>query len=157
MYGLRRALMPSQPSSTPGSHAGLGLELYAQATSPLRRYLDLVVHQQLRAYLHGEPLLSAGEVVERVGATAAMTGSLRRAERLARRHWTLVYLLQHPQWRGEGILVEKRGRRATLLIPELDLDTQVHLRQDLALNSPVPLVLGEVDLAELTAHFRIGG
>lgn len=157
MYGLRRALMPSQQSSTPGPHAGLGLELYAQATSPLRRYLDLVVHQQLRAHLSGQPLLSSQEVVERVGATAALTGSLRRAERLARRHWTLVHLMQHPQWQGEGIVVEKRGRRAVLLIPELDLDTEVHLQQDLALNSPLPLVLGEVDLAELSAYFLVRG
>jgi exoribonuclease-2 len=157
MYGLRRSLMPSQPSSTPGPHAGLGLELYAQATSPLRRYLDLVVHQQLRAHLRGEPLLTAQEVVERVGATAAVTGSLRRAERLARRHWTLVYLMQRPHWHGEGILVEKRGRRATVLIPELDLDAQVHLRRDLDLNSPVSLVLREVDLIELVAHFRVEG
>jgi exoribonuclease-2 len=157
MYGLRRASMPSQPGSTPGPHAGLGLELYAQATSPLRRYLDLVVHQQLRAHLRGEPLLSGQEVVERVGATAALTGSLRQAERLARRHWTLVYLLQHPHWRGEGILVETRGRRATVLIPELDLDVQVHLRQELIPNSRVPLVLGEIDLGELVAHLRVEG
>ena len=154
MYALRRTFRPSQPGTTPGRHAGLGLETYVQVTSPLRRYLDLVAHQQLRAYLRGEDLLDTQEILERVGATAAVTGGVRQAERLARRHWTLVYLMQHPGWRGEGVLVEKRGPRATVLIPHLDLDARVHLRQDLPLNSPVPLVLTGVKLAELEAHFQ---
>ena len=51
MFALRRTLRPSEYSSVPGPHAGLGLPAYAQATSPLRRYLDLVVHQQIRAWL----------------------------------------------------------------------------------------------------------
>jgi exoribonuclease-2 len=154
MYALRRAFRPSQPGTTPGRHAGLGLETYVQVTSPLRRYLDLVAHQQLRAYLRGEDLLDTQEILERVGATAAVAGGVRQAERLARRHWTLVYLMQHPGWRGEGVLVEKRGPRATVLIPHLDLDARVHLRQDLPLNSPVPLVLAGVKLAELETHFQ---
>jgi exoribonuclease-2 len=157
MYALRRAFRPSQPSSAPGPHAGLGLEIYAQATSPLRRYLDLVVHQQIRAHLRGEDLLEVQEVLERVGATVAVIGSVRRAERLVRRHWTLVYLLEHPGWRGEGILMDKRGLRGTVLIPCLDLDARVHLRQDLPLNSQIHLALGEVNLAEQIAHFQVVG
>jgi exoribonuclease-2 len=157
MYALRRTLKPSQPGGVPGPHAGLGLEVYVQATSPLRRYLDLVVHQQLRAHLRGEELLGAQEVLERIGATAAVAGSVRHAERLARRHWTLVYLMQHPGWRGEGVLVDKRRRRATVLIPDLDLEPRLHLRQDLPLNSTLSLELRGVDLAALEAHFRVVG
>ena len=41
----------SQYRLTPAPHEGLGIALYAEVTSPLRRYLDLVVHQQLRADL----------------------------------------------------------------------------------------------------------
>ena len=40
----------SQYRSVPAPHSGLGLSTYAQATSPMRRYLDLVVRQQLHAY-----------------------------------------------------------------------------------------------------------
>ncbi len=155
MVALRRTLKPSRHQSVPAPHAGLGLEVYAQVTSPLRRYLDLVAHQQLRAHLRGEGLLEAQEMLERVGAAEAVRGGVRRAERLARRHWTLVYLMEHPDWRGEGVLVEKRNRRGTVLIPELDLAVQVHLRQDLPLNSPVSLALGEVNLAELVAHLKV--
>jgi exoribonuclease-2 len=155
MYELRRAMRPSQPSSIPGPHAGLGLDAYAQTTSPMRRYLDLVVHQQLRAYLQGGVLLTTQEVVERVGSTAAVIGSTRQAERLARRHWTLVFLLQHPGWEAKGILVDKRGRRGTFLIPSLDLDVQVRLPADIPLNTPVRLEFTGVNLPALRVSARI--
>ena len=155
MFDLRRSLRPSQQSGVPGAHAGLGLELYAQATSPLRRYLDLVVHQQLRAHLRGAGALDAGQVLERIGATDAVSGSVRQAERLARRHWTLVYLMQRPRWRGEAVLVGQRGRQGIFLIPELDLDARLHLRRELPLNSRVTLALRGTNLALLEAHFRM--
>jgi len=155
MYALRRQLRPSQQSSAPGSHAGLGLDSYIQATSPLRRYLDLVAHQQLRAHLRGQELLGTQDLVERIGAASASSGSVRRAERLARMHWTLVYLAERLDWRGDGILVDKRGRRGTVLIPDLDLDVQVHLRADLPLNSLVSLALRKVNLPMLEANFKV--
>jgi exoribonuclease-2 len=155
MVGLRRSLRPSQYSTVAGAHAGLGLESYVQATSPLRRYLDLVVHQQLRATSQGRERLSVQQILERVGATAAVANDVRQAERLACRHWKLVYLLQHPHWQGEAILVEQRGRQGTVLIPDLDLDARVHPRRDLPLNSSVRLTLAKVNLPELMAHFRV--
>jgi exoribonuclease-2 len=99
-------------------------------------------------------LLDTQELVERIGAASASAGSVRRAERLARRHWTLLYLAQRPGWRGEGVLVERRRRRATVVIPELDLDPRVHLRADLPLNSQVSLVLRKVNLPTLETNFK---
>jgi exoribonuclease-2 len=155
MFALRRALQPSQFSTIPGSHAGLGMEVYSQVTSPLRRYLDLVVHQQLRAHLRAEDLLDSNEIMERVGATAAVSGNVRRAERLSRKHWTLIYLLRRPGWQGEGIIVERRNEQATVLIPQLDLDARLRLRRDLPLNSVVRVKLRGVELPRLTTHFQI--
>jgi len=157
MYALRRSLKPGHKKVDPAPHAGLGMALYAQATSPLRRYLDLVVHQQLRAHLHGQATLSTQQVLERIGEAGAVTGGVRRAERMTRKHWTLVYLMERPGWRGEGILVEKNGPRAKLLIPELDLETRLHLRADPPLNSTLSLTLSGVNLAELEAHFQVKG
>ena len=155
MFALRRKLNPRQMSSIPAPHAGLGMSEYAQVTSPLRRYLDLVAHQQLRAHLRGQELLGAQELLERIGAAEAVTGIIRQAERLARKHWTLVYLLQHPEWQGEGVLVARFGSRGTVLIPELDLVCRVYLREDRPLDSVIDLALTEVDLPELDVQFQI--
>jgi exoribonuclease-2 len=155
MYAVRQTLRPSQYSTAPGPHAGLGLAAYVQATSPLRRYLDLVTHQQLRAFVAGPRPLGGQELTERVGATMAVAGAVRAAERLARRHWTLAFLMQHPDWCGEGILVERRGHRGIALIPSLDLDTMVHLHRDLALNHRLRLSHPVVSLPQLEVRFEL--
>jgi exoribonuclease-2 len=130
------------------------MELYVQVTSPLRRYLDLVVHQQLRAFFRGDDLLDGKALMGRVGATEAIIGNARWAERRSLEHWTLVYLLQNPGWRGEGIIVDKRGKRDVVLIPELALETQLYQRKDLPLNSRISVEIEEVDLAFLETYFR---
>jgi exoribonuclease-2 len=154
MYAARRRLRPSQQSTRPGPHAGLGLPAYIRVTSPLRRYLDLVAHQQVRAALAGRTLLDESAMIERVGATEAVGGAVRRAEQLARQHWTLVYLLQEG-WSGQGVIVEKVGLRATVLIPELAWETRVHLRADLPLDSRVQVTFTGADLSALDAYFKL--
>jgi exoribonuclease-2 len=156
MYALRRSLRPRQYRGQPGPHGGLGLAVYTQVTSPLRRYLDLVAHQQLRAFLRGGERLDAQALVTRVGAAETAAAGVRRAERLSRLHWTLVYLQRHPGWRGEGVLVEKRLPRGTVLIPALALETRVKVSGDLEPDSVLPLRLTGVGLPEREVYFRVG-
>jgi exoribonuclease-2 len=145
-FARRRAFQRSQAGLTTGPHAGLGLPLYAQATSPLRRYLDLVVHQQLRAHLRGQPVLDEQAILARIGASEAVRGDVRYTERLANEHWTLLYLQQRPGWQGEAVVVEQYGQRSKLLIPELAYETQAYLRGNVSLNSIVPIRVTAIDL-----------
>ena len=155
MYARRRTFKRSQYRSVPAPHSGLGLSAYAQATSPMRRYLDLVVHQQLRAYLANRPLLTQEQILERVGAVEAILPSTRPAEQFSERHWILVYLLQHPDWRGRGVLVDKRSHNSTVIIPELGLEPSMRLSADMPLGSELTLGLRSVDLPRLDARFRV--
>lgn len=155
MFAQRRYLRPSQPRAIPGPHRGLGLDQYVQATSPLRRYADLLVHQQLRAHLRGEPPLETAAVMARLAEASTGTISVRRTERISNSHWRLVYLLQHPRWEGEGIVVERIGSRNIVLIPELELETEIYGRPDLPLDAIVNLQLTEVNLPALEARFRV--
>ena len=154
MFAFRKQFKRTRMQATPAPHSGLGLQVYARATSPLRRYLDLVVHQQLRASLRGAALLSTDEVVARVGAAEAVGGNVRSGERQANRHWTLVYLLRHPDWQGPGVLVDKRRGRGVVLIPELALETQVALEGDPPLNTQVILGKPKVDVPRLSVSFK---
>ena len=47
------------------------------------------------------------------------------------------------------------GQRATLMIPELALETRLRLRQAVALDTELPLAIREVDLVDQTARFRV--
>ncbi|MCB8922120.1 MAG: RNB domain-containing ribonuclease [Ardenticatenaceae bacterium] len=151
-FARRKLMQRSQQSSIPGAHAGLGLPLYVQCTSPLRRYLDLVAHQQLRAFLRGEAVLDEQALMARVGAADAVSGSVRAAERLSIAHWTMVYLQQHSEWVGEGVVVEQKGKRSVVLIPALAWDGRVSGERPL--NSAVSLQLTGVNLPQREAFFR---
>ncbi|MBN2549810.1 MAG: RNB domain-containing ribonuclease [Anaerolineales bacterium] len=154
-FQIRKTVKRSQVSSYPAPHAGVGLESYCRATSPLRRYLDLVTHQQLRSFLKGQPLLGSQEMLERLGTAEAVTSSVTQAEFLSRRHWTLVYLLRQHSWRGLAVLVEKQGLHGKIIIPELALENSINLRQDLPLNSQLELQFQGAYLPDLEAHFQV--
>jgi len=154
MWAQRKTLKRAQLKAVPAPHRGLGLPLYAQVTSPLRRYLDLVAHQQLRAWLKGERPLSQGEVLERVGAAEAVADLVREGERRSKLHWTLLYLMEKG-YEGPGILVERRGGQGVFLLPELGLTAQVALSGPLALNAEVRLRFLEADLPALEARFAL--
>ncbi|KAG9245989.1 hypothetical protein BJ878DRAFT_540734 [Calycina marina] len=47
-------LGPVQPSTTPGPHANIGVDMMARCTSPLRRFTDLLLHYQVEAALKEE-------------------------------------------------------------------------------------------------------
>lgn len=157
MYAYRRCFKPTRTAVEPGIHAGLGLPLYARATSPLRRYADLLVHQQLRAHLRGERPLEAKEVSARASQAEVAGAAVRKAERQSNLHWKLVYLLARPGWRGRGVVVGQEERRVLVLIPELALETRLRAKHDLPLDAEVDLILSDVDLPELDARFRLAG
>jgi exoribonuclease II len=154
-FATRRFLHRSQYRTFAGPHHGLGVPVYAQATSPLRRYLDLVVHQQLRRHLRGERTLGESELMERIGAVEAVSGALRQAEVLSEKHWTLVYLMHHPGWQGEGVLVDKRGPMATLILPELALETRVHLQGDFPPDTRFQLEVDSIQLPTLYVNWAV--
>jgi exoribonuclease-2 len=99
---IKRCLGRSQVGTTPGRHFSLGLPAYVQATSPIRRYADLVVQRQLEALWNGDdPLGEAalGELLQE------LEGPVRQGIQIARedqRHWLQVWVEQgqHRQWPG---------------------------------------------------------
>lgn len=157
MYARRRCFKPTRLSLAPDLHASLGLSLYTRATSPLRRYSDLLVHQQLRAWLTGRAPLQSPQVLERVGEADAASVSIRRGERLSNQHWKLVFLREHPGWKGEGIVVGSEERKAVVLLPDLAMETRIRIREEVGLNQILRVALNEVDVADMTASFRVLG
>ena len=59
---LKQYIGKSYISLKPGRHETLGLETYIQATSPLRRYLDLIVQRQLYLTFNNQNPLSEDSI-----------------------------------------------------------------------------------------------
>jgi exoribonuclease-2 len=55
--GILRTLIPaSMLTFAPVKHQAMGLDIYAQVTSPLRRYSDLINQRQLTSHLEGRAI-----------------------------------------------------------------------------------------------------
>ncbi|WP_294430663.1 RNB domain-containing ribonuclease [uncultured Treponema sp.] len=154
-FRLRKCMRKRNVNVTPSSHAGLGVGMYSQVTSPLRRYGDLLGHEQLRAFLKGEKLLDKDTMLIRMSEGDAAMQASKKAERNSRTHWTLVYLLQHPDWQGEAICVDKQPGRALYFIPNFGMETVIGGESPVDLNEKVTLKVGKIDLPNLEVVFSI--
>ena len=152
-FRLRKCMRKRNVNITPSSHAGLGVGMYSQVTSPLRRYGDLLGHEQLRAFLKGEKLIDKDTMLMRMSEGDAAMQASKKAERNSRQHWTLVYLLQHPDWQGEAICVDKQAGRALYFIPQFGMETTIGGEAPVDLNGKVTLKTGKIDLPNLEVTF----
>jgi exoribonuclease-2 len=116
-----------------GPHAGLGMASYVQATSPIRRYGDLIVHRQLKAAAADEPPpYSADDLATLAAELDPLNGQAAKMERNADRYWVTEYLARHKGkswavlflgWFREDdklaqVLVEELGYRVTMKLPK---------------------------------------
>lgn len=153
-FRLRKCMRKRVVSVTPSSHAGLGLGMYSQVTSPLRRYGDLISHMQLRAFIKGEDLIDKDTMLLRMGEGDAAAQASKRAERNSRAHWTLVYLLRHPDWTGEAICVDKQIKQSLYFIPQLGMESMIAGSSPVELNGKVNISVSKIDLPNLQVVFK---
>jgi len=159
-YGYRRFFKASRHGTEPASHFGLGLPCYTRVTSPIRRYLDLVVHQQLRAFLSEQPLLDHESMVERIGLADEGSLAARKAERQSNQHWKLLYLKQQQKksgkpWQGEAVVVMQNERKTTLILPDLAIEPKINKQEQLELDQSITVQSTTVNIVDLYAGFKI--
>jgi exoribonuclease-2 len=93
------ASMRPRLSLHPEYHAGIGLDFYAQLSSPIRRYADLVMQRQLLGALanrdHDTAIYTVDELLTVLAGAENAEASGRELERRAKRYWILRYLERH--------------------------------------------------------------
>jgi len=93
---LRKTFKRSRLSLTPGLHSGLGLTAYTQASSPIRRYADLVTQRQFTALLNGKPIPHGREeLLQILSAAEAAEQETRAIEDRSTNYWLLEYLARY--------------------------------------------------------------
>lgn len=155
MFQLRRNCSAGVTGVAGGRHSGLGLEPYSRVTSPLRRYADLLAHQQIRRYIKQEVLLDL-EYIEKRLARADEAGTGRhKLEKYANEYYLLHYLKRHPDWQGRGTVVEKQGERLTVLIPEFAYCCKCRFNGGLREGDEVELRYNSADPVEMKIHLQV--
>lgn len=151
-YRLRRCMRKRNVGVTPSAHASMGLNMYSQVTSPLRRYGDLIAHQQLRAFIKGEPLIDKDELLVRVAAGDASARAAKQAERNSNTHWILVYLTQNPDWSGSAVCLDIQPKQSIFFIEDLGIETALS-GIECKLNEKINLKVLKIDIPNLEVVF----
>jgi exoribonuclease-2 len=100
----------------PGKHSGLGLDAYVTATSPIRKYFDLITQRQIRALLDLEPPYSAEEIDELIQILQVPMANVTKIQFCRHRYWLLKYLEQHIGRKEEAIVLNKRRSNYQILL-----------------------------------------
>jgi exoribonuclease-2 len=99
---LKQGLSRGLTQASPAPHFSLGLQAYVQATSPIRRYGDLLVQRQLAALLAGQEPLDQLAVQQQLSDLAEPLRQGNQISRDDQRHWRQVWFAAHrsDQWQG---------------------------------------------------------
>jgi exoribonuclease II len=119
----RRRLSRVVMELSPSPHWGLGLPCYTFATSPIRRYLDLVIHRQLTAVVSGHPPLYGPEALEQI--LSAIEPAMRRAGQMKTRrlrYWLLKHLSTRVGQKLEALVLDSLPHRYRLMLPDILLE-----------------------------------
>jgi exoribonuclease-2 len=140
-------------STRPGEHQGLGLTHYLWASSPLRRYSDLVNQRQVLAAVRGESAPYADNDAGLFAALADFEATYSQyAEFQARMesYWCLRYLLQE----GIGEVRANVIRDNLVRFATLPIVTRVPDLPALAVDAEVRIAVTHIDLVAATFESR---
>jgi exoribonuclease II len=110
-YRAKKALARGDLGISPAPHSTLGLEAYTTATSPLRRYTDLVVQRQIKAVLSKRSSEFSPEHLERIiGEISYKLDRASLMERERQRYFLMKYLDQNRNEELDAIVLNRFPR-----------------------------------------------
>eukprot|EP00028_Trichosphaerium_sp_Am-I-7-wt_P009025 CAMPEP_0168531102 /NCGR_PEP_ID=MMETSP0405-20121227/15183_1 /TAXON_ID=498012 /ORGANISM="Trichosphaerium sp, Strain Am-I-7 wt" /LENGTH=831 /DNA_ID=CAMNT_0008555711 /DNA_START=485 /DNA_END=2980 /DNA_ORIENTATION=- len=148
----------------PGKHSALALDQYCHATSPIRRYSDLLVHHQIKAVLRGDkPPFDKTKVVSIMERLAETSSSLSRLTQYSQRYWMLKYLEQKEDvaqsvWKSLVLSVSKKfsfgGAQLQVMLLDLAFRTTTFLPRVPEQGDVLFLKIGEIDAFNNVLRFE---
>ncbi|MGC6482413.1 MAG: ribonuclease catalytic domain-containing protein [Synechococcus sp.] len=141
---LRRGLMGTQPAA----HFSLGLPAYVQATSPIRRYSDLIVQRQIQAHQDGTTTLTEDELQNLLSTVELATREGLGISREDQRYWQQVWFEQHrhKRWQADFLRwLRPQDRLGLIRIDALALDLAAKCPIDSEPGDPLQVVVQMVD------------
>jgi exoribonuclease-2 len=128
---LIRFIRPSRLSSIPQKHSGLGLEVYTQLSSPIRRFADLVIQRQVACAVEGITLPYTGEELFQILAEVEETLKTHKSlYQDSGNYWFMKYLEKYCRdnifpatavYENNGKVtfeLDVYGKRTTLNVPD---------------------------------------
>jgi len=145
----RRMLNRFVLGHAPEKHSGLGLEAYVTATSPIRKYFDLVTQRQVRAVLGLEDPYSAEDIDRIIQMLQVPMSHVTRLQTGRQRYWLLKYLEQRIGQKEEAIVLVRRRNGYQVLLTDYMLECDLPITGFLDLK---PQDLVQVTIQKVSAR-----
>jgi exoribonuclease-2 len=120
VFRQRRKLHPLSVDTLPQPHSGIGVDMYTNVTSPLRRYTDLLVQRQIRSALtEDKPVYTESQIKE---INVSVQQRLRDVDMMKRnqiRYWILKYLAGRINERLPAIVFQKLRSKYLVILTDL--------------------------------------
>jgi exoribonuclease-2 len=108
-FARLKRMRRGEASLEPAPHAGLGVESYIQVTSPIRRYMDLVMQRQIAAHLEERPLPYTVDELDLLRSEIERSVfEARKIEQRARKYW-MIYALGQAEGPIEAEVIDQRS------------------------------------------------
>ncbi|MBU4037200.1 MAG: RNB domain-containing ribonuclease, partial [Proteobacteria bacterium] len=124
-YMQRRLLSRFILGSVPERHSGLGLSCYVTATSPIRKYYDLITQRQIRAICGLDTPHTSEEINKIIQLVEQPMANVFSLQSRRNRYWLLKYLESRTGQKEEAIVLGKRRRSYQILIPEYMIECEL--------------------------------
>jgi exoribonuclease-2 len=121
----RRFLSRFVLSHRADKHSGLGLDAYVTATSPIRKYFDLITQRQIRALLRLEKPYTSEEIDRLIQILELPMSNVSRIQFGRHRYWLLKYLEQHIGEKEEAIVLKKMRNNYQILLSNYMIECEL--------------------------------
>lgn len=150
LYATRivKHLKPSRVVLSPEPHKSLGIDSYVQITSPIRRYLDLVLQRQLTSYMSENKITYSTEELENLNSKVSLNvREIKNSQRSRHRYWFFKYLLQENIKTVKGYISQKNSYRTAAYIPQFfsELTVTNIAKKELKIGQEVELEIRKID------------
>jgi exoribonuclease II len=144
VFQQRRKLRRLKLNTTPYPHSVLGLDVYVQGSSPIRRYLDLVVQRQIKGFLMGVKPVCNEKQLEEIGMTIEpVIKNLGTIKRNRLRYWVLKFLSLHPGEKYRAVVLDEFKRKYRIVFKDSFLVAEIR-RQNGVIFKPGEEIVVEV-------------
>ena len=155
-------MRPAKISIDSDVHSGLGVDLYCQSTSPIRRFSDLCLQRQAIEYIESNTHSYENEELSNIGFESEIrVKEIRRYESKRKKYWLLKYLSQEflvaqsSTPLSATVLENHPERTAVIELTEYPIRGRCLLPQKYKPGSLCELKLNGVDLWDQTVQFSL--
>ena len=111
--------------TNPESHSGLGVKAYATATSPIRRYHDLLTQRQIKSIFGYDKAYSKAELENILQSISQSIANAGRAQASRKRYWIIKYLESMRGNTFEALVLDSYRDHYNVLIKEFMFEAKL--------------------------------